>query len=79
VLGLAPAVTIAQTTTFSYAGSPQTYTVPAGITRIAVVASGALGGRISTMQTRSMGAQVQATLAVVPGEVLTVVNRPAGH
>ncbi|RYY10684.1 MAG: hypothetical protein EOO36_20200, partial [Cytophagaceae bacterium] len=73
VLALAPAVALAQTTTFSYTGTPQTYTVPAGTTRIAVVASGAAGGRVSTMQVRSLGARVQATLAVVPGEVLTVV------
>lgn len=73
VLGLFPGLALAQTTTFGYTGSPQTYTVPAGITRIAVVASGAAGGRVSTQQVRSLGARVQVTLAVVPGEVLTVV------
>ena len=73
VLGFAPAVALAQTTTFDYTGAPQTYTVPAGITRIAVVASGAAGGRVSSQQLRSVGARVQATLTVVPGEVLTVV------
>jgi hypothetical protein len=73
LLGLAPGLACAQTTSFAYTGQPQTYTVPAGITRIEVVASGAAGGRVSSLQARSMGARVQATIAVVPGEVLTVV------
>ncbi len=73
VAGLLPAVAAAQTTTFTYTGQPQAYTVPAGITRIEVVAAGAAGGRVSTQQGRSLGARVQAVLAVVPGETLTVV------
>ena len=44
LLGLAPGLACAQTTSFAYTGQPQTYTVPAGITRIEVVASGAAGG-----------------------------------
>jgi hypothetical protein len=73
LLGLAPGIARAQTTSFAYTGQPQYYTVPAGITQVAVVAAGAAGGRVSTTQARSLGARVQATIAVVPGEVLTVV------
>ena len=73
VMGLLPMVAQAQTSSFTYTGQTQYYTVPAGITQIRVEASGAAGGRVSTLQARSMGAYVQATLAVVPGEVLTVV------
>lgn len=72
-LGLLPGLATAQTTTFGYTGQPQTYTVPAGTTQIAVEATGAAGGRVSTMQGRSHGARVLAVLAVVPGETLTVV------
>ncbi len=73
LMGLLPVAALAQTSSFTYTGQPQYYTVPAGITQIKVVASGAAGGRVSTLQTRSMSALVQATLTVVPGEVLTVV------
>ena len=68
-----PGAALAQTVAFGYTGGPQQYTVPAGITRLEVVATGAAGGRVSTIQARSVGAQVTATIAVVPGEVLTVV------
>lgn len=70
---LLPGAALAQTVDFAYTGAPQQYTVPAGITRLEVVAMGAAGGRVSTIQARSVGAQVKATIAVVPGEVLTVV------
>jgi hypothetical protein len=73
LLCAAPGAALAQTTSFAYTGQPQLYTVPAGITQVAVVASGAAGGRVSTLQARSIGGRVQATIAVVPGEVLTVV------
>lgn len=63
---------LAQTTTFAYTGSPQTYTVPAGVTRLAVVATGASGGLFSDIN-YGYGAIVQATVTVLPGEVLTVV------
>ena len=61
----------AQTTTFGYTGTPQTYTVPAGITAVQVVATGASGG-VYAGTNYSYGARVQATLTVTPGEVLTV-------
>ena len=73
---LALAATVAQaqtttTTTYAYTGSPQTYTVPAGITAVQVVATGASGG-VYAGTNYSYGARVQATLTVTPGEVLTV-------
>ena len=73
VLGLLPGAALAQTADFVYTGGEQYYTVPAGITRLDVVAVGAAGGRVSSIQDRSVGAQVRATITVVPGEVLTVV------
>jgi hypothetical protein len=73
VLGLLPGAVLAQATDFTYTGDKQYYTVPAGITRLDVVAVGAAGGRVSSIQARSMGALVHATITVVPGEVLTVV------
>ena len=69
----------AQTTTFTYTapGSAQTYTVPAGVTRLQLVATGAAGGsRLGS--TPGNGAQVQATVTVTPGEVLTVVVGSVG-
>ena len=60
----------AQTTTFGYTGSSQTYPVPAGVYRLAVVATGGSGG---SAYGGGLGAVVQATLTVVPGEMLTVV------
>ncbi|MDO7877481.1 T9SS type A sorting domain-containing protein [Hymenobacter sp. ASUV-10] len=58
---------------FAYTGGPQTYTVPAGVTQLRVVANGGShgfsGGR---------GATVNALLQVTPGEVLTLVAGGAG-
>ena len=62
----------AQTTNFAYTGGTQTYTVPAGITRLSVVATGDSGGTVPGGSTSSTG-RVQATVTVVPGEMLTVV------
>ena len=66
-------------TTFSYTGSPQTYTVPAGTTELLVNATGASGGdQVFTypdgntvqMSAGGRGAQVQTTIPVTPGEQL---------
>jgi hypothetical protein len=69
-----PAAHAQTTTTYTYTapGGPQTYTVPAGITAVQVVATGASGGAFSNVGNYSSGARVQATITVVPGEVLTV-------
>ncbi|MBG8556109.1 T9SS type A sorting domain-containing protein [Hymenobacter sp. BT594] len=73
---LAPAgAALAQTvTTFGYTGAPQTYTVPVGVTRLQVVATGGSGGiSSSSSATPAPGAVVQAVVPVTAGEVLTVV------
>ncbi|MBO2007715.1 beta strand repeat-containing protein [Hymenobacter negativus] len=67
-----PAAQAQTTTTYPYTGAAQTYTVPAGITALQVVATGASGGAFSNVGNYSYGARVQATITVVPGEVLTV-------
>ncbi|MGI4875559.1 MAG: glycine-rich protein [Janthinobacterium lividum] len=66
---------LAQTvTTFNYTGGPQTYTVPVGVTRLQVVATGGSGGiSSSSSATPAPGAVVQAVVPVTAGEVLTVV------
>jgi|GEM_PF-6928722 len=68
---VASLVSTAAPTTFSYSGSPQTYTVPAGVTQLRVVATGGAGGPYNTPA--ALGGRVQATIPVTPGEVLTIV------
>ena len=66
------------TFTFTYTGAPQTYTVPAGCFSIKLDAKGAQGGGSNNTAygvpdfAGGNGARVQATLAVVPGQVLTL-------
>ena len=64
--------THAQITYFYYTGGTQTYTVPAGVTSINVMATGASGGTYGSNTNYSYGGIVQATLPVTPGSVLTV-------
>ena len=60
-------------TSFAYIGSPQTYTVPAGVFSLVVDAAGGSGqGVIFSSGGGGLGGRVQATLAVVPGQVLTI-------
>jgi hypothetical protein len=75
LLATAGAAQAQTTTNFTYTapGSPQTYTVPAGITKLNVVATGGGGGGNRGNNRGGLGAVVQATVTVVPGEVLTVV------
>ena len=77
LLLLAAPAAAAQTTTFGYNGTAQSYTVPAGTYSIAVVAAGGAGGT-GTGSVAVAGAQVKATLTVVPGEVLAVRIGGAG-
>lgn len=58
----------AQSTTFNYTGSVQTYTVPAGVYCLDVDVRGAKGGGTQG----GNGARVQATLNVTPGQVLEI-------
>jgi len=73
-----PTLVHAQTTeTFTFTGAPQTFTVPTGITEITVSVSGAQGGSSTnpggTVVSGGMGTNVQSTLPVTPGTMLTVV------
>ena len=56
-----PGLARAQTSSFACTGGTQTYTVPAGVTLLQVVATGATNGAV-----------VRATVTVTPGESLTV-------
>ena len=70
-LPLSAAATVTATASFTTAGS-YTFTVPAGVTSIAVTAAGAAGGSISGGGTGGRGAGVAATVPVTPGEQLVV-------
>ena len=58
----------AQTTVFSYTGSLQSYTVPAGVTTLDLKLWGAGGNDFG-----GGGAFVSGSLAVTPGEVLSIL------
>jgi hypothetical protein len=66
----------AETQTFTYTGTAQTFTVPAGVSSITVDARGAAGGESGGASyahaAGGMGARVQGTLAVTSGETLQV-------
>lgn len=68
-MGAAPAQ--AATATFAFTGSEQTFTVPAGVTSLQVVAVGGKGGN-GPSALGGFGAVVTGTLAVTPGEVLYI-------
>ncbi|MEI6761113.1 MAG: glycine-rich protein [Betaproteobacteria bacterium] len=59
------------TLTFNYTGAITTWTVPAGVTSITATARGAQGG--SNGGTGGLGASVQGTLTVTPGQVLSIL------
>src|ERR1700690_1531228 len=71
-------VTAQTTTSFSYTGVLQTFTVPAGVTSITIDAGGAQGGRDATGTLFAKGGRVQATLTVTPGQVLNIYVGGAG-
>jgi hypothetical protein len=81
---LAPtAADAAQVTTFNFTGGEQTYTVPSGLTSLAIVATGAAGGGPSSGLTGGRGAVVSAMVPVTPGEILYIEvggvgGQPAG-
>ena len=60
----------AQTTTYSTGGTTNNYTVPSGITAVAVDVAGASGGLSDIGNAGGKGGRVVATLAVTPGMVL---------
>ena len=53
-------------------GSPQTFVVPAGVTRISIIARGASGSRNGYQSVGGLGARARGSLVVTPGEVLTI-------
>ena len=69
---------ISQSTTFSYTTTIQMWTVPVGVVAILVDAQGAKGGAAGpigpmlTSSTPGCGGRVQATMAVTPGQVLSI-------
>jgi hypothetical protein len=84
-----PSQATAGTATFEFTGSVQTFAVPDGVTSISVDASGAQGGTGGDCTQPSIcdngagglggaGARVTTTLAVTPGETLTVIVGGAG-
>jgi hypothetical protein len=60
--------------TFTFTGTPDTFTVPAGVVSVTIQASGAAGGKGSgaDLDPRSKGGRITATVSVVPGALLTV-------
>lgn len=69
--------TLGTTTTFTYTGSAQSYTVPAGCTRLYCYLWGAGGGRTSTGS--GSGAFVSGYFTVSPGQVLSVIVGLTGN
>jgi hypothetical protein len=73
--GLAPAAG-ATTQTFHHTTAEQTFTVPAGVSRLEVTAAGANGANVGSLETLNSlggkGAQVSGQLAVTAGETLYV-------
>ena len=58
-------------TTFNYTGNKQTFVVPACITEVTVTASGAEAGK-GVKGAAGKGGRIVATIAVTPGETLSV-------
>jgi hypothetical protein len=75
-VAVAPAPTGSQT--FDFTGAAQSFVVPAGVTLVTIDAFGAQGGTgdddgVANNNVGGNGGQVTATIAVTPGETLTVV------
>jgi hypothetical protein len=77
---LSPASAASTVTNFSYTGSAQSWTVPAGITSIQVRVIGASGGT-SWSQVGGYGESITATLSVTPLETLNIYvgQQGSGH
>ena len=63
------------TTTFSYTGGSQSFTVPAGVSRVTISAIGGHGGaeRFSNPGAAGAGGTASGTFAVTRGDVLSVL------
>ncbi len=72
------------TTTFNFTGGAQTFTVPAGVSSINITTlgaeggAGAIGGNGSAGGAGGRGSRATGTLAVTPGQVLTIFVGGAG-
>ncbi len=72
------------TTTFNFTGGAQTFTVPAGVSSINITTlgaeggAGATGGDGATGGAGGRGSRATGTLAVTPGQVLTIFVGGAG-
>ena len=64
-------------TTFNFTGGPQTFTVPAGVVSVTILATGAQGGLgfWGSGGGGGLGGRTTATLSVTPGASLTVRRR----
>jgi hypothetical protein len=68
------------TSNYSYTGADQTFTVPAGVTALNVVLNGAAGGAAySGSSLGGAGGYVSGTLAVTPGQSLTIMVGKGGE
>lgn len=65
--------------TFDISGTGYTWAVPAGVTSITVDAYGAQGGMAESGYNGAWGGHVQATLAVTPGEALSITVAGQGQ
>jgi PncC family amidohydrolase len=74
----------AETTTFSYTGSEQTFTVPAGVTTLQITATGGAGGSGGTSEAEptpapgGVAATASDTVSVTPGATYTAEVGGAG-
>ena len=71
------------TDTFTATGGDQTWTVPAGVSQATFVVEGASGGVLGR-SSPGLGGRAEATVAVTPGTVYTIVvgsqgQRPGGY
>lgn len=73
----APAYAATEQLVFSYTGDAATWRVPVGVTEASFLLRGGAGGAASTGGAGGFGAEVRATIAVTPGETLTIV--PGGE
>lgn len=67
-----------ETCTFGFTGSQQTFTVPAGVTKVTIQASGGQGGDAEG-SAGGKGGSVTAAISVTPGETLYVYVGSQGH
>jgi hypothetical protein len=63
------------TQTFTYTGSLQNWTVPAGVTSVTITSNGARGGNsgYNGVLPGGFGASIQGTFTTTPGEVLNIL------